>query len=256
MADINRHTAGIGDDPSAIAMSSYPPPAPLLGNPRSGIKYRSYTEEDMVAAARAITEEGMSLRQASVKYNVPKTTLAERLGDKRPRLPPRKGSESRPTVTRYTWSEADMEKALAAIQQGSVSSIGEAARQFGVPASSLNARKRGRTPRDLKGELSRLTLQQESLLADWAAAQAALGFPPTKDEVFSLAERVLQKQGADRKLGKQWIGHWMRRYPNIEILDWKRPERPKKPDRPGDVDGFSAGVFQIIDESAVAHPSV
>jgi hypothetical protein len=83
-----------------------------------------------------------------------------------------------------------------------VSSISEAARKFGLPVSSLNARKRGRTPRNLKGEVSRLTLQQESLLADWASAQGALGFPLHKDELFSLAERVLQKQGADRGLGK------------------------------------------------------
>jgi transposase-like protein len=232
---------------------SYAPPPPLLGNPRSGIKYRSYTDEDMNAAVRAIAEEGMSLRKASIKYNVPKTTLAERLGGKRPRLPSRKSSETKPSVTRYTWSEADMEKALTALHQGTVPSISEAARQFGVPASSLNARKRGRTPRNLKGELSRLTLQQESLLADWASAQAALGFPANKDEVFSLAERALQKQGVDRRLGKQWLQHWMRRYPNIEILDWKKPERPQKMDKPVDDDDFSSGIFQIIG-APVAQP--
>lgn len=200
----------------------------------------------MAAAGRAITEEGMSLRQASMKYKVPKTTLAERLGDKRPHLPPRKVG-SRATV-RYTWSEADMEKALAAMQQGAVASISEAARRFGVPPSSLNARKRGRTPRNLKGELSRLTLQQERLLADWAFAQAELGFPPHKDELFSLAERVLQKQGVGRRLGKQWIQHWMRRYPNIEIQDWKKPEQSAKLDEPTDANNFSSNAFQAIDE--------
>ncbi|KAI3321316.1 hypothetical protein HD806DRAFT_205219 [Xylariaceae sp. AK1471] len=128
---------------------------------QKGIRFLPY-----VQSAR----EACRIRKTSITYSVPKSTLSEGLGDKRPSMPPLKGGEARYLATRHAWSEADMRKALAAIQQSTVSSISEAARQFSVPASSLNARERGRTPRNLKGELSRLILQQESLLADWAFA--------------------------------------------------------------------------------------
>ncbi len=249
-----------------------------MNSPRYGVKYRAYTEEDMRKAAQAIMEEGMSLRKASVMFNVPKTTLAERMGDRRSRLlPPRKnagggggggggGEDKRPTTTRYTWTEAEMEQAVEAVQAGE--KVREAARRFGVPASNLNSRTRGREPKDLKGEVSRLTLKQESLLADWASAQGALGFPPTKDDVFDLAERVLRRSGGggssnsnrdsnsnsssssstsdNKKLGKQWIGHWMRRWPNVEVLDWRSKQQgvERKAAPPG---SFDTSRFAVID---------
>lgn len=209
-------------DTTTTQLPTYMPPPNAT---RTGAKYRAYTEEDMARAEEAITEAGMSLRQASVRFSVPKTTLAERLGDRRPRPPPRKSDEENKQRTRYHWSEADMASAVEAVQNGD--KVGEAARRFGVPSSHLNARTRGRAPKDLRSEQSRLTLRQESLLADWASAQGALGCPPTKNELFSLADRVLKKQGSDKKLGKQWIVHWMRRYPHIEILEWE-PKEPKE----------------------------
>lgn len=180
----------------------------------------------MARAEQAITEEGLSLRQASSRFNVPKTTLAERLGDRRPKPPPRKSDEENKQRTRYQWTEADMASAIEAVRNGD--KVGDAARRFGVPPSHLNSRTRGRAPKDLRGELSRLTLRQESLLADWASAQCALGCPPTKDQLFNLADRVLKKQGSDKKLGKQWIVHWMRRYPHIEILEWEPKEKERE----------------------------
>ena len=234
--------------PPPPAPPAAPPRQPAGGQPRHGVKYRAYTEDDMRRAAQAIME-GMSLRKASVAFHVPKTTLAERMGDKRPKITPKKdadggsggtnnnnngddddgingnhdgdGTASKRNFTRYTWTEAEMAQAERAVQGGE--SVRAAARRFGVPPSSLNSRTRGREPRDLKGDVSRLTLKQESLLAEWASAQARLGFPPAKDDVFDLAERVLRRSAPDgrTKLGKQWIGHWLRRWPHVEVLDWK-----------------------------------
>lgn len=213
-------------DPSAMQIPLFiPPPNPPATTARSGSKYRAYTEEDMARAEHAITVEGMSLRQASVRFRVPKTTLAERLGDRRPRPPPRKSDEDNRQRTRYQWTEQDMANAIEAVRGGD--KIGDAARRFGVPPSHLNSRTRGRAPKDLRGEMSRLTLRQESLLADWAGAQCALGVPPTKDQLFGLAEKVL-RQTADRRLGKQWIVHWMRRYPHIEVLEWEKEKEVKE----------------------------
>ncbi|RYP89493.1 hypothetical protein DL770_004363 [Monosporascus sp. CRB-9-2] len=232
-----------------------PPPEPpqpqkILGNPRSGIKYRDYTEEDMENAARAIME-GMPLRRASVTFNVPRTTLAERMGNKRPKLPPRDPKDKR-HVTRHNWTEADMEQAIEAVRAGT--HVREAARRFGVPPSNLNSRTRGRQPKELRGEVSRLTLKQESLLADWATAQGALGFPPTKDEVFDLAERVMLKSGTDKKLGRQWVTHWMRRWPKVEVLEWKsRQELEARKAEKNATPLFNRSEFEVVEESEHTH---
>ncbi|KAI1260173.1 hypothetical protein F5Y18DRAFT_262666 [Xylariaceae sp. FL1019] len=165
------------------AHSSLPPNRHRIRQP-----YSTYSESSMLAAMEAITTTGLSLRKASQKYSVPKTTLAERLGDRRPRHQPINKDPNRPTVTRYAYSEADVQSALEEVRQGV--NVGEAAKKYGVPSSSLGARVKGRTPKVLRGgeRASKLTLAEESTLAEWAGALGRLGFPPGKDEVFALAE--------------------------------------------------------------------
>lgn len=309
-------------------------PSGARGGPTRKMKYREYTEDNLKLAVAAILEKGMSLRKASTAYGVPKTTLAERVADRRPPpaaakpkpavaglgfgnsggaslVPPAKASAPviitrrredssaatgtgdqdstlaganvdhtdddigvhpvlpgqlavgtvasmpfpQPHIptpsTRYTWTEQEMLQAVEAVQSG-LTTVADAAKRFGVPPSNLNSRARGREPKHLKGEMSRLTLRQESLIAEWARCQAALGLPATKDEVWEFAERILQRQqdlatGGGRaknkrgkakaaqgngdeegegvkRLGKQWIMHWHRRWPHVEILDWKDAE--------------------------------
>ncbi|KAJ1337834.1 helix-turn-helix Psq domain-containing protein [Microdochium nivale] len=276
--------------------------------PRTKTKYRVYTEENLRLAVSAIIENGMSLRKASSAYGVPKTTLAERVAERRlPSKPTptaaanttgtaasgggvcfdgtaslaivtRRREDSGDTATasfqasqqqhqqhhpqpvvvgthqhvptpstRYTWTDEEMGQAVEAVHSGGMT-VADAARRFGVPPSNLNSRARGREPKSLKGEVSRLTLRQESLLAEWAGAQAALGLPASKDDVYDLAERVMQKQhggeeGGAKKLGKQWIVHWRRRWPHVEVLDWKDTEvKLKRKRRRGDDDLNEADI--------------
>lgn len=214
-------------------------PRPLTGSRRAGIRYKAYSAEDFERAMKAVKEEGMSLRKASMTYNVPKTTLAEKLGDACPNLPPLQATRKNRIATRYTWTEADMEKAVAAVATGTHAS--EAARKFGVPYSHLNSRARGRPPRELKADLARLTLKQENLMVDWANALCQLGFPPTKDQIYDLASQALRKNGVDQKLGRQWVGHWLRRHPEITALDWApKPKWDKKPTKPSGQPGVTA----------------
>jgi hypothetical protein len=217
-------------------------PRQLSGSRRAGIRYKAYTPEDFERAMRAVREEGMSLRKASMTYHVPKTTLAEKLGDSCPNLPPLQATRKNRIATRYTWTEADMEQAIAAVAAGTHAS--EAARQFGVPYSNLNSRTRGRPPRELKADLARLTLKQENLLVDWAHAQCELGFPPTKDQIYELASKVLDKSSTGQKLGKQWVGHWLRRHPHITALDWTpKTKWEKKPPKPFELGAYTNPQF-------------
>lgn len=229
-------------------------PRQLTGSRRAGIRYKAYSQEDFERAMRAVREEGMSLRKASMTYNVPKTTLAEKLGDNCPNLPPLQATRKNRIATRYTWTEADMEAAVAAVAAGSHAS--EAARQFGVPYSNLNSRTRGRPPRELKADLARLTLKQENLLVDWAHAQCELGFPPTKDQVYELASKVMEKSNPGQKLGKQWVGHWLRRHPQVTALEWApKPKWEKKPPKPFDPNAYTNNTTTFNDTSFVPDTS-
>lgn len=249
-------------DPSlnATGLQSLPAPADvppyeprqLNGSRRAGIRYKAYSPEDFERAMRAVREEGMSLRKASMTYNVPKTTLAEKLGDNCPNLPPLQTTRKNRIATRYTWTEADMEQAVAAVAAGTHAS--EAARQFGVPYSNLNSRTRGRPPRELKADLARLTLKQENLLVDWAHAQCELGFPPSKDQIYELASKVLEKSIPGQKLGKQWVGHWLRRHSHITALDWAPKSKwEKKPPKTFDSNAYTNAPF--TDQSFVPDTS-
>ncbi|KAF7534562.1 hypothetical protein G7054_g6132 [Neopestalotiopsis clavispora] len=229
-------------------------PRPLAGSRRAGIRYKAYSQEDFERAMRAVREEGMSLRKASMTYNVPKTTLAEKLGDNCPNLPPLQATRKNRIATRYTWTEADMEQAVAAVASGTHAS--EAARQFGVPYSNLNSRTRGRPPRELKADLARLTLKQENLLVDWAQAQCELGFPPTKDQIYELASKVLEKSNPGQKLGKQWVGHWLRRHPHVTALEWApKAKWEKKPPKPFDPSAYTNNTTTFPDQSFVPDTS-
>lgn len=217
-------------------------PRQLTGSRRAGIRYKAYSQEDFEKAMRAVREEGMSLRKASMTYNVPKTTLAEKLGDSCPPLPALQAQRKNRIATRYTWTESDMEQAVAAVAAGTHAS--EAARQFGVPYSNLNSRTRGRPPRELKADLARLTLKQENLLVDWAHAQCELGFPPSKDQIYELASKVLERSSPGQKLGKQWVGHWLRRHPHITATDWApKAKWDKKAPKPFDPNDYANTSF-------------
>ncbi|KAK8111356.1 uncharacterized protein PG998_007813 [Apiospora kogelbergensis] len=153
----------------------------------------------------------MSLRQAAQQFNIPKSTLADRLGSHRPKPPPLNSLQPG-----GRWTEDDVAKAMLAIEAGT--GVSQAAQQFGVPRTVLHSRARGRKPRPRKNMTAKLTMKEEMLVAQWAGAQCDLGFPPSTDEIYNLANKVMQKNnGADRSLGKRWVAHWLRRNPQIKI---------------------------------------
>ncbi|KAK8030951.1 transposase-like protein [Apiospora arundinis] len=205
--------AGLAGSPAEVV-----PAEPSPSTKTSKRRYRSDNAEDVQRAIHAVRQDGMSLRKAAVSFNVPKTSLADRLGENRPSPPPlishQPGGRGR-VYTRFTWTEDDVTKAMRAIEAGTGTS--QAAKQFGVPFTILNARIRGQKPRVLKKETAKLTMNQEMLMAQWAGAQCDLGFPPSKDEIYDLANRLMLKNGADKSLGKQWVVHWLRRNPHIKV---------------------------------------
>ncbi|KAI8965143.1 hypothetical protein F5Y11DRAFT_344861 [Daldinia sp. FL1419] len=204
-------------------LALYVAPPDLSGDPGSGAKHRRYSEDDMASAERVVLHESLSLRQASKLFNVPRTTLAKQLGDKRSKPSPYKTDEVNILRTRRKCAETDMKSTIEAVQNREKAI--KVAKRLGVPYSHLNARVCDREPKDLRNERCQLTPKQEDLLAGLAAIRSELGCPATKNEIFTIAELVLRNQGDGKNLGNKWIANWMKKYADVEVLGWE----PKKP---------------------------
>ncbi|KAK1852830.1 transposase [Colletotrichum chrysophilum] len=115
-----------------------------------------------------------------------------------------------------SYSEDDVLRALAAIANGT--SVKKAAFEHGVPRSTLQNRIRGVQTRDIAfSDLQRLSPTQESHLAEWVRIQAALGLPPTHQQLKDFAERILQIHGDSQPLGKNWVQSFIKRNPSVRV---------------------------------------
>ena len=117
-------------------------------------------------------------------------------------------------MTNYT--EAEISQALESILNGQ--SIKTAAKEWGIPRSTLQRRIQGAQSRaSIAASRQKLSPTQESHLVQWVQVQAALGLPPTHQQVREFAERILRLQGGPQTLGKNWFQAFMRRNPSIKV---------------------------------------
>ncbi|KAI7909099.1 transposase [Pyricularia oryzae] len=102
------------------------------------------------------------------------------------------------------YTESQLASAINDVNNGQP--IAKASRKWGIPRSTLQGRLKGsRSHKNAKHPFQKLSSEQEKHLADWVLAQAALGLPPTHQELRFFAERILQASGETERLGKRWI---------------------------------------------------
>lgn len=120
-------------------------------------------------------------------------------------------------------TEADVENAINAVREGLA--IKKAARDHGVPRSTLQSRLQGAQPiRQAQEPFQRLSPTQEKGLADWILLQASLGLPPTHAEIRFFAQEILRISGDRQPLGKRWVQHFLARHPEIATARGRRIE--------------------------------
>ena len=114
------------------------------------------------------------------------------------------------------YPEANMQNAINAVQNGTATR--EAARDWGVPLSTLSTRVRGTRPRGLyQAEVQqKLSIEQEQHLASWIRNQESLGVPVKHAQIRVFATRILQASGSQQTVGKRWIQRFIHRHTNIK----------------------------------------
>lgn len=100
------------------------------------------------------------------------------------------------------YTQDDVNSALEAIARGR--SLRKASLEWGIPRATLQYRVTGTQPRSTAySHLQRLSKVQEDHLTQWILTQAALGLPPTHEQVRSFVSRILATKGDLSPLGKR-----------------------------------------------------
>ncbi|XP_034034566.1 tigger transposable element-derived protein 6-like [Thalassophryne amazonica] len=119
------------------------------------------------------------------------------------------------------WTEEAMERALIEVKSGRCT-VRQAAKDFGVPKSSLGDRVSGRVrPGSRSGPAQLITSADEELLVEFSLYMSKHGFPLTKQQLVSFASSIYKRQHrrvAFSKLGQTWwLNFRKRQEKNISI---------------------------------------
>ena len=132
----------------------------------------------------------------------------------------------------YRYSDSDVDRALADVKKGT--SVGKAAKEYGIPKSTLHAKLTGKAPEHCnKGPKTVLTAEEESRLKQWILNKARLGFLMHPDEVKDAVQKVLNEASrktifTNNRPGDKWQQLFLKRHPeimkrNIEMISKGQP---------------------------------
>ncbi|KAL0929365.1 transposase [Colletotrichum truncatum] len=114
------------------------------------------------------------------------------------------------------YTETEVNQALNAVASGQ--SVRKAAHDAGIPPLTLQSRLKGSQARNVAfSSFQKLSPAQESHLAEWVRIQAALGLPPTHQQLKEFAQRILDIRGTTQPLGRNWIQFFIKRNPSIKV---------------------------------------
>ena len=112
-----------------------------------------------------------------------------------------------------------MKGAMEAVNSGEMGT-NQAAREFGVPATTLKDRLSGRVKHGSKpGPAPYLTEEEERELAEFLISVAQFGYGKTKHEVFNIVRKTLEKKGKDTSKfnGEGWWNRFTDRHPELSL---------------------------------------
>ena len=111
--------------------------------------------------------------------------------------------------------------AIRAIEEDAFLSVKRAALLYNVPRSSIRHRLAGCTPkRDWKPVNMNLTMTEESAIVQRILDLDSWGFPPTKDALRDIANKLLKERGRNL-VGKNWPDAFLKRTPELKKW-WSR----------------------------------
>ncbi|KAI5709120.1 hypothetical protein M8J76_010692 [Diaphorina citri] len=126
---------------------------------------------------------------------------------------------SRKGCTRFNYSEQNMNLAVEAMKAGS--SAKAAARQYGVPRTTLTDKFKGKSPRSRRmGPSPVLTDIEELEVVQWIMNMNSAGFPVTRNLIVETVSKLIIELGRpntfkDNVPGRSWFNSFTRRHPSL-----------------------------------------
>lgn len=128
-------------------------------------------------------------------------------------------SNNRP-AKRLQWSKAQMDAAIESVLSGTAVSINRAAKDCGVPPTTLKDRLSGRVTNGTKpGRVSYLGSDEEKELESYLTKANEVGYGKTRREVKAIAEKVAAEKGVLRgsRISDGWWRGFLQRHPNLSL---------------------------------------
>ena len=125
---------------------------------------------------------------------------------------------SRPSTKRLQWSNQQMEAAMKAVESGS--GINKAARDHGVPSTTLKDRINGKVEHGRKpGPQSYLSNFEERELGVFLKECAGIGYGKTRRDVMQIAQSVAEEKGVLKKsrITHGWWSRFLQRQGDLSL---------------------------------------
>ena len=127
---------------------------------------------------------------------------------------------SRTPAKRLQWTRAQMEAAIKAVMCGSGISINRAARDHGIPPTTLKDRLSGRVVDGTKpGPIPYLSNDEEAELEEYLTQSVKVGYGKTRRQVKAIAENVATEKGVLRssRISDGWWRRFLQRHPSLSL---------------------------------------
>ncbi|KAJ3454436.1 hypothetical protein MRS44_018330 [Fusarium solani] len=122
------------------------------------------------------------------------------------------------------YTEEDVAEAIFDITDRGLSQTG-AADKRGVPRSTIYRRLSGQASKNERIQAhQRISKSQEEILVLWVLRQESLGYAPSHSQLRACVEALLQQQGDNKPLGKNWTSRFIKRHSKLSTKLGKRQE--------------------------------
>ena len=124
--------------------------------------------------------------------------------------------------------EAQIQRALKALESGKYTSLGEAAIAFNAPKSTLGHRRMGRQTRHKAHEKEQLlSAAAEEAIVKWVLKLDDWGFPPRLDRLWEKVNVLAKLEKGTQHIGRNWITHFLDRHPELTARYARRIDRQR-----------------------------
>ena len=109
-----------------------------------------------------------------------------------------------------------MDKAIAELEKGTITSVRRAALMYGIPRSTLHDHFKGKiAPGSRPGPELYLSAEEEEELSSFLLKCSRIGYPKSRSQVLSIVQEIVSQRRQNVSVTNGWWERFSKRHPNI-----------------------------------------